>query len=83
MSALVANRVAKARRFIDFLDANLPADTDLDAVAAFDDLQWAEVARLAGERPPSTETVAAILTGLRERRRPLDASLLDGIGTRR
>lgn len=67
-ATLIANRVAKARRFIDFLDAHLPADTDLDLVEIFTAGEWAEIAQLAGEQPPSTETRAAILVGLRERR---------------
>lgn len=79
MSTLVHNRVAKARRFIDFLDAHLPADADVEAIAAFDDDKWAVVAQFAGERPPSAETQACIVTGLRERRRPLDDSLLEGL----
>lgn len=73
------NRVAKARRFIDFLDGHLPADTDLDTIDAFDDRQWTVVATLAGERPPSPDTRACILVGLRERRRSLDAGLLEGL----
>lgn len=79
MSTLIDNRVAKARRFIDFLDTYLPADSDVETIAAFDDQQWTVVAQLAGERPPSPETQACIVTGLRERRRPVDASLLDGL----
>jgi hypothetical protein len=70
---LVANRSAKAGRFVDFLDAHLPADTDLDALTALNDLQWAEVAHLAGENVPSNATRSAILTGLRERRSTDDA----------
>lgn len=79
MGTLVANRVAKARRFIDFLNEYLPADADIDAVEAFDDLQWAEVAHMAGERPPSASTQACIVVGLRERRRPFSSGLLDGL----
>lgn len=64
-NTLLANRVAKARRFIDFLDAHLPADADLELL---DGLDWDHIAHLAGEHTPSLATRSAITVGLRERR---------------
>lgn len=64
-SSLLANRVAKASRYVDFLDVNLPVDADLDVLNYVD---WEQVAELAGEQPPSEATRAAIITGLRQRR---------------
>lgn len=65
MATLIDNRVAKARRYIDYLDTNLPDDIDLGGALLID---WARVAELAGEQIPSESTRAAILVGLRERR---------------
>jgi hypothetical protein len=77
-ATLIANRAAKASRYVDFLDTNLPADADLDQLERAD---WDRIAELAGEQPPSPATRAAILTGLRERRRLRTASPLEGLPT--
>jgi hypothetical protein len=76
MATHLENRVAMARRLIDFLDQHLPAGITLDAL----ELDWDRIAEMAGEsRIPSFETRACVLTGLRERRLPCDASLLEGL----
>lgn len=76
MTSHLQNRVDMARRLIDFLDQHLPAGVTLDAL----ELDWDRIAEMAGEsRTPSLATRACVLTGLRERRRPLDASLLEGL----
>lgn len=74
MATLVNNRVAKARRFIDYLDTHLPANADLEQL---DNIDWTRVSELAGENIPSPATRAAISVGLRERRST--ASPLEGL----
>lgn len=54
------NRLAKALRFRQFL-ATFGAGLDTpEQVAALDAADWCCIAELAGERPPSVATVAAV-----------------------
>lgn len=77
-----ANRLAMARRLADWIEANVQLDP-ADRLAAYetaDDTEWARTAELAGEKHnPSSGTRACVLIALRERARPLDARLLEGL----
>ena len=60
----MTNRIAKAERFADAITAN---GNTLAEVKVYDTLDWTEVALAIGENPPSADTVALILTILKER----------------
>lgn len=77
MASLIANRVAKAGRLADFLQTH--GINDIDTLQAATDDEWARIADLAGEQPPSPSTRACVLIALRERQRPLDTNLLEGL----
>lgn len=53
-----ANRAAKARRFIDFLDDIV--GRDLVTLANLSTVNWSRVAEYMGESPPSADTLAVI-----------------------
>lgn len=76
------NRVAMATRLADWIDTNVDLEP-AERLAAFEratDTEWARTAELAGEhRTPSAGTRACVLIALRERQRPLDARLLEGL----
>lgn len=75
-----ANRVAMATRIADFLERH--SCWEIDTLAEAGDDAWARIAELAGEqRVPSPSTRACVLIALRERQRPLNVSLLEGLPT--
>jgi hypothetical protein len=57
------NRLAKAARICDFIEARGIIDQALD----YSDAEWAELAAQADEKPPSPETRVAIVAILHER----------------
>lgn len=57
------NRIAKARRFADFIERR----DIMDEAKTYSEKEWAEIAAQADEKPPSEETVAAILEILDDR----------------
>lgn len=71
------NRVQMATRLADFLETN--SATDITVLEQLDDNGWRLIADAAGERIPSPGTRACVLIALRERQRPLDARLLEGL----
>lgn len=81
------NQIGMATRLADWIEANVDIDPAVRLAAyerATED-EWARTAEYAGEGRgyvPSESTRACVLIALRERLRPLDAGLLDGIGAR-
>jgi hypothetical protein len=67
MSTLVANRIAKADRFADFLVEHLGDKATPENVEQFGNEEWLHVANLADEQIPSPATRRLIVNNLRLR----------------
>jgi hypothetical protein len=68
----LANRTAKAVRLMVFLQDMGGAFADPGVVGLLSDARWKRIAEMAGENPPSRDTVIMVVTMMRELRTKSD-----------